>query len=868
MIRMIKVVDQANFRQAALSGKARQLFLLRERGYQVPALCCLKGEELRGLLDESALKSIQTLSAQLGGQSSEALQETSAAIRGMLQQQLETERVAELLSQIIENYFPDTQLFAVRSSAALEDGQQHSFAGQFDTTLSVSREALPGAIARCVGSQYLPNVLSYAQRHGLSLGALEVDVIIQEMVLGERSGILFTANPQGLLNESVVVVGAGTGDHVVEDRTETTSYYYQTTDNQYYYEQQADAPLLNEEELVALVAVGQQLKQDWGQHVDAEFTLVQDQLYLLQVRPITTLAQGREMVLDNSNIVESYPGLTLPLTISFIKQAYSGVFKGLALRCVPDPPFVSQYDGIFKEMLGAVNGRVYYKISHWYTLLSFLPLHKRIIPVWEEMLGITEERPKDAGITLSVGKRLRTYIRLLKEARAIPKGMEQLNQTFAEVEVLFERRFHTNLANGEILALYSELKSQVLSAWDITLLNDLYAFVYTGVLKHQLKRMKIPTYEQLTNDFISGIGNLESMKPILALLQLSQRIIDEGLEDELDQIQTNEQAEACLLQQQSSLGSYAACHIQTYGDRSLEELKLETQTFRAQPLRLFEELRSYVHNPDQLSDLLKKFNVERTQTTISGALTLNSLSAFRLSERQQRKIRRLSSKAQLGIQNRETSRLNRSRLYGMVRSLYTQMGENLAASKQLEQPRDIFYVTLEELDDLEQGRLSGEEVRALVVQRKAAYQSFAQLPAYSRLVFAEKEFNKYPQGVNSVKVTEDKDTLSGIPCSKGVVTGEVLVVKDPHQVGDVSGKILVTKMTDPGWVFLLTKAAGVIAERGSLIYHTAIISRELQIPSIVAVSDATEVLKTGERVTLDGSTGFIKREEGNHVSSR
>ena len=69
---------------------------------------------------------------------------------------------------------------------------------------------------------------------------------------------------------------------------------------------------------------------------------------------------------------------------------------------------------------------------------------------------------------------------------------------------------------------------------------------------------------------------------------------------------------------------------------------------------------------------------------------------------------------------------------------------------------------------------------------------------------------------------------------------------------------MVTKTTDPGWVFLIDKAAGIIAEKGSLLSHTAIITRELHKPSIVNVKDCTKILKTGDIIEMDAINGIIK----------
>jgi len=141
------------------------------------------------------------------------------------------------------------------------------------------------------------------------------------------------------------------------------------------------------------------------------------------------------------------------------------------------------------------------------------------------------------------------------------------------------------------------------------------------------------------------------------------------------------------------------------------------------------------------------------------------------------------------------------------------------------------------------------------------YKQFEQLPSYSRLVFARAEFNKTIRSIKSPDNNVYGETiLNGIPCSNGEAKGEVLVIDDVTKVIDVKYKILVTRMTDPGWVFLLTLSKGIIAEKGSLLSHTAIISRELGIPSIVGIKGITERLKTGDVVYMNGSTGEIRIE--------
>ena len=97
----------------------------------------------------------------------------------------------------------------------------------------------------------------------------------------------------------------------------------------------------------------------------------------------------------------------------------------------------------------------------------------------------------------------------------------------------------------------------------------------------------------------------------------------------------------------------------------------------------------------------------------------------------------------------------------------------------------------------------------------------------------------------------------------GVVKGEVLLIESPDINIDTSNKIIVTKTTDPGWVFLIKNCIGIIAEKGSMLSHTAIITRELKKPSVVNVKDITKVVKTGDIVELnaiEGTVTILKRK--------
>ncbi len=698
------------------------------------------------------------------------------------------------------------EVCAVRSCAAAEDGADKSFAGQFDTFLNVKREDVPGMIEKCFASMKKSNVTEYAKESGVTVTSDDFAVIVQKMVASELSGVCFTANPQGLLNETVIVVGRGTGDGIVEDKVDTTGYYYNITDKVYYYEGKED--LLPAETVEKLVKLSSDMQPLLGELLDIEFAVVGDEIFVLQARNITTINNENPLILDNSNIVESYPGISLPLTASFVNIVYSGIFRSISRRVLKNEKELAKYEDVFGNMVGCANGRMYYKISNWYTIIKFLPMNKKIIPIWQDMMGVKIRSYDKEAVKLPWWLRIKTYFNVIGEMRRVPKNMQKLSEDFTRINDSFYARYHKDITPTELISLYHELHDTLLACWDVTLLNDLYAFLFTGLVK---KRMG-----EKSNQVISGISNIESLKPIKEMIRLAYD------KKQLTKEQYNERFWE---------------YIRLYGDRNLEELKLESKTFRSNPELLGEKIEQYNEEPVKLKNMYEQLHKEAPK-----AETVKGINGF------------LVRRAEKGIANRELSRLNRSRIFGIVRLIFTRLGEVYTEEGLLDETGDIFWLTVEEAFALAEKKKTMQDV---VLERKKQYELYACLPAYQRLIFAGKEFDKKHKSVNAHQIQLSKDKMYGTPCSDGIVEGEALVVTDITKVGNVKDKILVTKMTDPGWVFLLVRAKGVISEKGSLLSHTAIISRELKVPSVVGVEGLLHTVKSGDILRMNGNTGEI-----------
>ena len=707
----------------------------------------------------------------------------------------------------------DDVLYAVRSSCALEDSAEHSFAGQFDTYLNVPAAEVPDRIADCVCSLFSENVLDYLRRGGMCMYDLQMNVLVQDMVKADLSGVLFTANPQGLLNESVLIVGRGLGENVVSDRIDVTSYYYNTSDRVYYFDGREE--LLDRNTVETLIALSEKICGLFGPHMDIEFAIEQGDVRILQARPITTLSGERPLILDNSNIVESYPGLSLPLTVSFVRSVYAGVFESAGRRLVKQRDVLESLRPVFGDTVGSANGRIYYKISNWYEIICCLPFHKRFLPIWQEMVGV---RYKDAfrpSVQISPRVRRGVAVNTVRELLHIPRSMEKLHETFRGINAYVTEKMQHEMSASEIFELYDLIESRILSDWGLTLLNDTYAFLFTGLLKSRMRK-KHGVDETRANAVISGITNMESLKPIREMIRLA---LDKPSLSEAEYARRKE------------------AYIRDFGDRSLEELKLESETFRTSPELLERKIEEYAADPVKLRQMADNL------LTDAPTPHTDPLTAF------------LRRRATTGILHREKSRLNRSRIFGLVREAVLRLGDLYEKQGLIDAQRDVFYLTLEELRALSE---TPKPMQSVVAARKQQYAMFAMLPGFSRLIFSGEPFDKNPRSVNLSAVQRDKNEMTGVPCSNGVVEGEAYVVEDVRQAHNVQDKILITRMTDPGWVFLLAAAKGVVSEKGSLLSHTAIVSRELGIPAVVGIHDLMQNVRTGDLIRLDGKSGTVQ----------
>jgi pyruvate,water dikinase len=368
----------------------------------------------------------------------------------------------------------------------------------------------------------------------------------------------------------------------------------------------------------------------------------------------------------------------------------------------------------------------------------------------------------------------------------------------------------------------------------------------------------------LQNDLLCGEGGLDSTEPTKFLLRLAKRI-DVG-DPAFKAWFTSTPADEIIVGLRSTYKETAAAKdfaefLDRFGFRCVNELKLEEPDLHDDPSFVVHSLVSYIRMGSfQTEDMEVR---EREIRQKAEAIVNQNLGGWK-----RRVYNFVLREARRAVKNRENLRFARTKSFGLTRHLFRAMGAQLVSAKLLLDERDIFYLSIDEIIAFVEGRGLTTRLHEIVNIRKAEFDEYRRTPSpperfisYGAVglslawpsVLLEADLLRSLQ-----EVGDDPNKLHGTPCCPGVVEGTVRVVETLADAAGINGDILVTSRTDPGWVPLFPSCSGLLIERGSLLSHSAVVARELGLPTIVGVNGGLmKRLQTGDRVRIDAGKGEI-----------
>jgi rifampicin phosphotransferase len=208
---------------------------------------------------------------------------------------------------------------------------------------------------------------------------------------------------------------------------------------------------------------------------------------------------------------------------------------------------------------------------------------------------------------------------------------------------------------------------------------------------------------------------------------------------------------------------------------------------------------------------------------------------------------------------RESGKSSCIKIMNEARMALIELGERLAAAGVIDHSRQIFIALDEELDGL---ALGATHLREVLREREAAWNDLKNLevPTFIDGTQPIPPISSLPRkGSGTVERVNAGDVLNGAASSQGIVEGTVRVVLSTDAIDAFQpGEILVAPQTDPSWTPLFLVASGVIVNTGSMGSHAMIVARELGIPCVGGLVGATDKLKTGDTVRVDGAKGTVE----------
>ena len=697
----------------------------------------------------------------------------------------------------------------VRSSAVGEDSEQASAAGQYETILNVrTLEELQSAIARCQASYDNLGAALYRSERGLPESAMAV--LIQKQVRGAFSGVAFSRDPLNQ-QDSTVVIEALPGDatQIVSGKVTPEQYRVFLTETQLSQFQQSDWVLPKGLELeiegegdVPLALIRQVAfltrhleRQYHGIPQDVEWSYDGDVLWLLQSRPITTLLP----IWTRKIAAEVIPGLIRPLTWSINRPLTCGVWGEIFTVVLG----VRTRGLDFGGTATLHHSRAYFNAS----LLGQIFLRMGLPPESLEFLtrGARFTKPPLS----STLRNLPGLLRLL--------GCElRLKQDF---ERDYQEQFSPALTQAEQTA---SISPQALLERVDSILLLLKRATYYSILAPLSASIRQAVLRVKDTEIDNGqTPEVAALRSLTSLAAEARQLIPERSGLVFDQLAESPEGRRILERFEGLLDRY--------GYLSEVGTDIAVPTWR--------------EDPQPLRDLFVM--------TVSEGFGGNEPPSRR--GRQGRGKRGLVQE-RVELKGRVTEIY--SQLLARLRWCFVALEEVWLDSGLLSVSGDIFFLKFDEGRRVVEGSDSvlNNQLGQLVARRRSQLQQDSLLAPVPPLVYG----NAPISSVSRVISTPDK-MLQGIGASSGQVEGWVKVLRNVQAVSEINREmILVVPYTDSGWAPLLARAGGLIAEVGGRLSHGAIVAREYGIPAVMDIHNATQLLRDGQRVRIDGQLGVVE----------
>ncbi|HEU5182136.1 MAG TPA: PEP/pyruvate-binding domain-containing protein [Candidatus Polarisedimenticolia bacterium] len=768
-----------------------------------------------------------------------------------------TEDLSRDIASALEALGPSPGGYAVRSSAPEEDSRRASFAGIFESYLSVPAPGVTAAVFRCWASAFSERAVSYRRRMGLpdDEAGIRMAVVVQRMLAASAGGVLFTRDPAG---DDAIVVQA--------DRQRGSDGGAPATrrlprDPELRASALRSAPVdpfpLEERPMSELVDLSLRLEAAWGIPLDLEWAFAEERLWFLQARPITAIrrieatgpearAVAEDTLWTRANLRELLPEIPSPLFASLTERIdWAALYSQLGVRVLPgDRP------------VRFIEGRPYFNLNllaRWMAQFG--------MPIGGFLKGLGHDHNNNDGWTGPPVHPVRAFI-------ASPATLMRAAAAHFSAPRFLQRFFERSRAEAQRLARLEP------AAWtDERLIEHLRLTdaAATDLLSHLVRAFnRVSVFQIMVESLLPAMENREGF--LSAVLAAGERSVSATQGADLVALAAKARQDPRVtaylagadgdftdfsrgLEGTPFLAAFGE-YLREYGHRGIHESDPAMPLYREDPTFLMKAIARLAADaaPPDLEALAAG------QESVASAAWGNLRSSQPAWERwfpvRWRALKTAVARLKAAIVLRERTRFEGMRVQAEIRRFFSEAADRMAHRGLLESPADLPYLRFEEIEQALLGGLAAAEVRACVALRRAEQERRRDIPMPNLLRESEiaRLAERPPMPVSEARA------FRGLPVGPGSVEGRVLVLDSPRRISEARrGDILVVPTLDPSWIPLFTLVSGLVVELGGTLSHGSIIAREYGLPTVANLPGITRILKTGERILLDGSSGTLRR---------
>jgi pyruvate,water dikinase len=612
--------------------------------------------------------------------------------------------------------------------------------------------------------------------------------------------------------------------------------------------EQRDIPALTDNQALELVNLGNRIERHYGAPQDIEWAYAQENWYILQVRPVTTLTAETEMlpkepVYNRNMFLDIFPDPLSPIFSSLVETLFQSMLDFTFRTWGFEPPKKMQAVETFYN-------QPYFNRD--YIEAAFSPL----TPAVRELLVAQVVNPfgdHKGGPQIEISLAyLRMLINTLRFMTRFPKQLPGMLSSYhaevAELEVLDWEHLPDDALVGVIKEMVYGSTRKLLD----------YDFLLIAVIKrvyHFLGLLLEPYFgeqaEALRGKLISGVTGNVTMDTNIHLWDLAQFAKASPDVSRLLRSYTGKELLACLKEIPDGRAFLDEMDkfLQTFGHREVR-MDIVYPTWCEDPAPVTNFIRGYLEvseeqDPRRQQERLSKQR-EELKEMVRTRLAQESKGRYLIWPL----FHWLLDNIEFHTRERDTMHFELTRIFPACRRFLLELGRRWTSRGILAQPEQIFFLSF---DEIEATAKQPEPVWQLTAQRQEEYEANKHRP-WPNIIQGKREFYAH----ESDQTQDEHGHLVGVAGSPGVVTGRACVIRGPEEFHRLQkGDVLVAPITNPVWTPLFAIASGVITEVGGILSHGAIVAREYGIPAVMSISSATQRILEGQTVTVDGDTGHV-----------